>query len=96
MPPVIREVWCLGKKWVVSPVTEQSSHPARIPFCLFLSISVYFCLFFLSSLVSVCSSLLSTATEAGLTCLEIGRLTLLLENDDVRDVMTGRLNQEEL
>lgn len=36
------------------------------------------------------------AVEAGLTCLEAGRLRLLMDHVDVREVMTGRLNQEEL
>lgn len=38
---------------------------------------------------------MSMAIEAGLTCLETGRLKLLMDNVDVREVTTGRLNQEE-
>lgn len=41
-------------------------------------------------------SLLSMVTEAGLTCLETGVLAFLMDSADVRDEMTGRLNQEEL
>lgn len=48
-----------------------------------------------SSLVFTCWSLLSMGVKAGLTCLETGRLKLLVENVD-SEFMTGRLNQEEL
>lgn len=40
--------------------------------------------------------LLSMAVETGLTCLEAGRLALLMDKADVMEAGRGRLNQEEL